>query len=493
MQYVAVRNQFRPTALVPHPYGWTGAPSYNRADVPSALVDKPPGITAEELQKILAYEWLDSSSLPGAGFANPPFTSGAAGRLHPLLRDESGQPARILRGFIRRAQYDAGDDASKARLYFMYNPEQITRQYVSYLDQQALDPFNTLYQSGNLVAPPSFMDFSFDLFFDRQTEATQTNHPGVFVDYQFFDLVVRNVVPRDPNSSTNNQLPDNGVMMINPRDITVVFSPQLTVQGRPYQASVTFEKFTHRMTPVRMRISLTMRVMYFGPMLEQTEYRMQQYTATSQATVGYTSPFSFNITYTDIVLPARVEATAYMDSSTDLATGPSTAFGEEVSNAAGINLHASGDPSTRGWGPGCGSTRLTTITTRGGIRVATNSLIADLVQRLLYESEAPRNRMPGYKIHSISSYSCRQVTGGGGRSFHSWALAEDINADKNPYGSTLVTDMPKWMVTLWNSHGFRWGGSYSTHKDAMHYEFMGTPADAKHQTSVAQKQHLGGI
>ena len=46
----------------------------------------------------------------------------------------------------------------------------------------------------------------------------------MFVDYQFFDMVVRNVIPSDPNQ-TNNTLPDNGVMMVNPRDITVVFSP----------------------------------------------------------------------------------------------------------------------------------------------------------------------------------------------------------------------------------------------------------------------------
>ena len=77
----------------------------------------------------------------------------------------------------------------------MYNPEQITRDYVSYLDQGALDPFNTVFQSGNLVPPPSFMDFTFSLLFDRQEEAQSSRHPGVFVDYEFFDLVVRNITP----------------------------------------------------------------------------------------------------------------------------------------------------------------------------------------------------------------------------------------------------------------------------------------------------------
>ena len=151
----------------------------------------------------------------------------------------------------------------------MYNPEQISRQYLSYLNSSAVDPFNTVYQSGNLVAPPSMLDFSFDLFFDRQDETHQTaDHPGVYVDYQFFDMVVRNVVPDDP-AAGSSQVPDNGVMMVNPQQITVVFSPQLTVQGIPLNASVNFVKFTHRMTPTRMIISLTLRATYFGPLLAQ--------------------------------------------------------------------------------------------------------------------------------------------------------------------------------------------------------------------------------
>jgi murein L,D-transpeptidase YcbB/YkuD len=34
------------------------------------------------------------------------------------------------------------------------------------------------------------------------------------------------------------------------------------------------------------------------------------------------------------------------------------------------------------------------------------------------------------------------------------------------------------MPELWKSKQFRWGGDYSRRKDAMHYEFMGTPGDA---------------
>ena len=141
---------------------------------------------------------------------------------------------------------------------------------MNYLDQGALDPFNTVFQSGNLVAPPSMLNFSFELFFDRQEEAMAAGNRGVMVDMEYFDLVVRNVKPG--GAAANNMLPDNGIMMVNPRDITVVFSPEITVQGRPLNASVTYERFTYKMVPTRMRINLQMRVVYFGPQREITTF-----------------------------------------------------------------------------------------------------------------------------------------------------------------------------------------------------------------------------
>jgi hypothetical protein len=198
--------------------------------------------------------------------------------------------------------------------------------------------------SENLVAPPSFMDFRFDLFFDRQTEAGDVDHPGVFVDYQYFDMVVRNVIPSGDNATAaTSQLPDNGVMMVNPRDITVVFSPQLTVQGRPINAQVSFEKFTHRMTPVRMRISLTMRVMYFGPIREQTEYRMQKLEPQAVQWVGPRDEFNFTFTYEDIVrrAPNYGDQAASVDGvngtvSSGAGTGPLGPMGPEGSNVVPV-------------------------------------------------------------------------------------------------------------------------------------------------------------
>jgi hypothetical protein len=280
---------FRPTSLTFNNHSWRGAKPYNAADIPIPSYMVSPGVDRTVLEQQFAYEWYDQSGYGAAG-RNPPFTHASAGRLLPDFTSE-GQPRRILRGFIRRSEYDVADVKSSARLYFMFNPENITRDYVSYLDQGALDPFNSVFQSGNLVPPPSFMDFSFSLLFDRQEEASKDgNHPGVFVDYEYFDLVVRNVIPNyEPNgvSTGGSELPDNGVMMINPRDITVVFSPNITVQGRPSNARVTFTKFTHRMIPVRMQIDLTMRVTYFGPMKDMVDYKAEQ--ATTSDTVQWTA------------------------------------------------------------------------------------------------------------------------------------------------------------------------------------------------------------
>jgi hypothetical protein len=287
---------YRPTALTFNGAAARGAAPYNAADIPVPSYMVSPGVDRTVLQQQFAYEWYDQSGRYAMG-SNPPFTKGSAGRLLPDFTSD-GQPRRILRGFIRRSDYDMADTKSGARLYFMYNPETITRDYVSYLDQGALDPFNTVFQAGNLVPPPSFMDFQFSLLFDRQEEASQDGtHPGVFVDYEYFDLVVRNVVPNyDPGGSGigGAELPDNGVMMVNPRDITVVFSPNITVQGRPKEARVSFTKFTHRMIPIRMQIDLTIRVTYFGPMKDMVEYTEEQATTTDTVpwNVGTDTPFT---------------------------------------------------------------------------------------------------------------------------------------------------------------------------------------------------------
>lgn len=98
------------------------------------------------------------------------------------------------------------------------------------------------------------------------------------------------------------------------------------------------------------------------------------------------------------------------------------------------------------------------------------------------------------------AYNCRKITGGSGYSLHAYgpgskftfwtivsiatSLAVDINWQTNPYGSRLVTDMPRAMVdeieairTVSGAQVWRWGGYYAGNKDAMHYEIVCSPAD----------------
>ena len=243
-----------------------------------------------------SYERLDDSLL---NRSNPPFNTGSAGRLM------DGMP-QISRGYIRRNIYDPNDPTSNYRLYFMYNPADIQRNYVAYIEQQALDPFNTIYGSNNLIAPPGILDFSFDLFFDRQTEnATGTIPRGVMTDQEYFDLVVRGLVPDGQSPA----LQDSGIMMINPRNITVVFGPQLSVQGRPYRASIQYQKFDHRMTPTRMTITLSMKAVYFGPQRSDFAFASSQTENTFAATIPYDESIKYNIDYDTVASVTSTEGT----------------------------------------------------------------------------------------------------------------------------------------------------------------------------------------
>jgi D-alanyl-D-alanine carboxypeptidase len=151
------------------------------------------------------------------------------------------------------------------------------------------------------------------------------------------------------------------------------------------------------------------------------------------------------------------------------------------------------------WGPGwpnCQKDRIVPLSVDGiefpaGVRQE----LKELITRLVRET---RNR--GYKFgvdgnpsYGCWGFACRAISNTQSPSNHSWGLAVDINAPRNPYKyRPIVTDMPGWMPDLWNAYGFRWGGDYASGKvDPMHYEFMGSIADAARFTNLAREHRLG--
>lgn len=238
------------------------------------------------------------------GLSNPPFLLTSS---HNRLIDNNSE---IFRGYIRRSDVDPADATSRYRLYFMYNPATIQRNYIAYLNQAALDPGNALFGSGNMAAAPGIMDFTFSLLFDRHIETAQdADHPGTKVDYDYFDLVVRGVVPG--GTGEGNAIPDNGIMMVNPNNITAVFGEDLTVHGRPYNASVSFEKFNHRMIPTRMSITIVMKAFYIGPV--RTNYNFS--TNVEEAVVQATIPYSKSTGTVQLLTNDFINAAQWMDTT----------------------------------------------------------------------------------------------------------------------------------------------------------------------------------
>jgi hypothetical protein len=66
-------------------------------------------------------------------------------------------------------------------------------------------------------------------------------------------------------------------------------------------------------------------------------------------------------------------------------------------------------------------------------------------------------------------YNYRNVRGRNGLSMHAYGAAVDFDAAHNPLGAVFGS-MPKEVVEIFKSEGWRWGGDYSGRKDFMHFE-----------------------
>lgn len=143
-----------------------------------------------------------------------------------------------------------------------------------------------------------------------------------------------------------------------------------------------------------------------------------------------------------------------------------------------------------GW-PNCQPSKMVTLVRTDGMRLPVRAELADLTAMLCDLTELMGyDLVPGW----CWGFACRAISGTKTASNHSWGLADDLNAPNNPYASTawhaknakgtfpfglrLSCDIPEQVITLWETHGYGWGGRYKTKPDPMHFEFLGSIADA---------------
>lgn len=146
-------------------------------------------------------------------------------------------------------------------------------------------------------------------------------------------------------------------------------------------------------------------------------------------------------------------------------------------------------PAGRGWGligkPGSKAgmayhKKNIVVLRTSGIAVSVHRSVAPLFKAAI--EECVRRGYDFNKVKDDWGYNHRFIRGSKTTlSNHSWGLAVDLNATKNPMTSDgkIHTDMPAWVVAVFAKYGFFWGGNYSgKRKDPMHFEFLGTPAVA---------------
>jgi hypothetical protein len=139
----------------------------------------------------------------------------------------------------------------------------------------------------------------------------------------------------------------------------------------------------------------------------------------------------------------------------------------------GSSLPSTGVINDRDWNTGI---ELSTITTKSGKSFQVAKILSKQFQGFIDELEAT-----GYKIKSIGGYRKAGTGGGTGpadpdydkeRYSHPYGASIDINPSQNPYGKSLITDMPDNISEIAARHGLGWGGNWNSVKDAMHFSAM---------------------
>lgn len=158
-------------------------------------------------------------------------------------------------------------------------------------------------------------------------------------------------------------------------------------------------------------------------------------------------------------------------------------------------------PSLRGWGEPCDTANQVKVTMaprpRDG-KVFNRPFRKELAPlfKFLVDATHELGALTGFEIRTndepdggFSTYACRPIRDSTSYSWHSWPVAVDINSSGNPlrYDGGFESRQPPWMVDLWESAGWYWGGRYvSGRVDAMHFEYLRSPADVATDLANAQ-------
>ncbi len=148
----------------------------------------------------------------------------------------------------------------------------------------------------------------------------------------------------------------------------------------------------------------------------------------------------------------------------------------------------------------------------GGL--APGTLETHVAAQALFEGFLDEITANGYRVAHASGYSFRCTSGNGGwncpsgdpddLSNHAWGLAIDMNSHTNPIRryvsigeqtacmTPMATDLPRWVIQTAERWGLYWGGygwnsgcqstttqRTSVYRDPPHFEFRGTPDQAR--------------
>lgn len=138
-------------------------------------------------------------------------------------------------------------------------------------------------------------------------------------------------------------------------------------------------------------------------------------------------------------------------------------------------------PEARGWGKGYPVNRMPDmrlVVAPSGAKWYVHKDIAFIVSTAVNQIEANGYKFDHGPIDTDDDwgYSNRPIRGSKRPSNHSWGLAIDIDAQNYPMGQRKKKP-PQWVIDTFRRFGFTWGGQWGR-PDPMHFEFMGTPADA---------------